>query len=93
MTEPPWTAKADDEQRRIDEQTAARMGITIEQLHEIDRQIEADTHARDALRPEERTLDGNPKFNKGFGPVTPANTIAPGELSAYYADHPDEPKL
>ncbi|GAB0104451.1 hypothetical protein JMUB6875_34250 [Nocardia sp. JMUB6875] len=82
---PPWMKPADpDKQREIDEQTAARMGITVERLHEIDRQIAADMRAREALSNSERLIDDNPKFNKGFGPLTPENTIAPGEVRAHY---------
>ncbi|MCU1643431.1 MAG: hypothetical protein JWN03_3706 [Nocardia sp.] len=82
---PPWMNHADvDKQREIDEQTAARMGITVERLHEIDGQIAADMRAREALSDSERIVDENPKFNKGFGPVTPENTIAPGEVRAHY---------
>ncbi|MFE2995141.1 hypothetical protein ACFXG4_09050 [Nocardia sp. NPDC059246] len=72
------------EQREIDEQTAARMGITVERLHEIDRQMAEDMRARDVLDYSERVIDDNPKFTKGFGPVTLDNTIAPGELRAHY---------
>ncbi|WP_433592827.1 hypothetical protein [Nocardia sp. CA-145437] len=82
---PPWMNPAEpDKQREIDEQTAARMGITVERLHEIDRQVAADMRARQALGDSERIVDGNPKFTKGFGPVTLENTIAPGELRAHY---------
>ncbi|MGV9663617.1 hypothetical protein ACWDUL_25755 [Nocardia niigatensis] len=82
---PPWMDPAEpDKQREIDEQTAARMGITVERLHEIDRQMAADMRARDALDLTERVIDDNPKFTKGFGPVTPENIIAPGELRAHY---------
>ncbi|AYF76577.1 hypothetical protein D7D52_25290 [Nocardia yunnanensis] len=73
-----------DKQREIDEQTAARMGITVERLHEIDRQIAADMRGREELNPSERIVDDNPKFNKGFGPVTAENSIEPGELRAHY---------
>lgn len=87
---PPWMNPADpDRQREIDEQTAARMGISIERLHEIDRQIEEDMRAREAFSDSEHIIDDNPKFNKGFGPLSPENTIAPGEVRAYYesAEH------
>ncbi|MTE11557.1 hypothetical protein [Nocardia aurantiaca] len=81
---PPWmTPDKPDEQREIDEQTAARMGITVGRLHEIDRQVAADMREREALRSSERIIDGNPKFNKGFGPVTPKNTIAPAEIRTH----------
>ncbi|MFJ9362855.1 hypothetical protein ACIRRA_00335 [Nocardia sp. NPDC101769] len=84
MQTPPWLNPADPEkQREADEQTAARMGITVERLHEIDRQTAADQRARDALSREERIVDDNPKFNKGFGPLSPENTIAPGEVRAH----------
>ncbi|MFE3954963.1 hypothetical protein ACFXPS_12335 [Nocardia sp. NPDC059091] len=87
MQTPPWLNPADPErQREVDEQTAARMGITVERLHEIDRQIAADQRARDALGPADRIVDDNPKFNKGFGPVTPENTIAPGEVRTHAAN-------
>ncbi|MET8422578.1 hypothetical protein [Nocardia sp. NPDC004860] len=86
MQTPPWLNPADPEkQREVDEQTAARMGITVERLHEIDRQTAADQRARDALSRAERIVDDNPKFNKGFGPVTPENTIAPGEVRDHAA--------
>ncbi|WP_157513926.1 hypothetical protein [Nocardia concava] len=84
MTLPPWiTPPDDDNQRAIDEKLAARMGITVEQLHEIDRQMAEDVRARDAIPPTERIVDGSPKFNKGFGPVTSENTIEPGEMRAH----------
>jgi hypothetical protein len=60
------------------------MGITLEELYEIDRQVAGDVKARDAVPREGRITEGNPKFNKGFGPVTPENTIQPGEIRAYY---------
>ncbi|OJF78382.1 hypothetical protein NS14008_03025 [Nocardia seriolae] len=73
-----------DERREADEKTAARMGITVERLHAIDRQMAEDMRVRDAVDYSERVVDDNPKFTKGFGPVTPENTIAPGELRAHY---------
>ncbi|MET9488642.1 hypothetical protein [Nocardia sp. NPDC006630] len=86
---PPWMTPTDpDKQREIDEQTAARMGITVERLHEIDRQTAADMRAREALPDSERIVDDNPKYNKGFGPVTPENSIAPGEVRAHYDSSP-----
>ncbi|MFE6862803.1 hypothetical protein [Nocardia sp. NPDC057668] len=85
MSLPPWLEPAvPDAERARDERTAARMGITVEELHAIDRQVAEDVRARDALPPEDRILDDNPKFNKGFGPVNTENTIAPGELRAHY---------
>ncbi|GAB2721954.1 hypothetical protein [Nocardia thraciensis] len=86
MTEQPFGAAPVDpeEQRKIDEKIAATMGITVEQLHAIDRQVAEDVRARDAVPQEERTVDRNPKFNKGFGPNTPDNTIQPGEIAEYY---------
>lgn len=85
MQTPPWMNPAEpDKQRELDEQAAARMGITVERLHEIDRQIAADMRAREALSDSERIVDDNPKFNKGFGPVSPKNTVEPGEARAHY---------
>lgn len=85
MTEQsPWQSDDTVEQRKIDEQIAANMGISVERLYEIDRQVAADVEARDAVPPDERTVSGNPKFSKGFGPVTPENSLQPGEIGAYY---------
>jgi hypothetical protein len=86
MTEKPaWgQSGSPDEQRKIDQQIAANMGITLEELYEIDRQVAGDVQARDAVPQDERTPSNNPKFSKGFGPVTPENTINPGEIRAYY---------
>ncbi|WP_405133492.1 hypothetical protein [Nocardia sp. NBC_01388] len=82
---PPWMKPAEtDKQREIDEKAAARMGITVERLHEIDEQVAADIRARKAFSPADRIVDDNPKFNKGFGPVTPENTIVPGEVRDHY---------
>ncbi|MEV0464122.1 hypothetical protein ACFROC_00605 [Nocardia tengchongensis] len=91
MQPPPWLNPADpDKQRELDEQTAARMGITVQRLHEIDRQVAADMRAREALSSSERIVEDNPKFTKGFGPVTPENSIAPGELRAHYQSSESE---
>ncbi|PSR58975.1 hypothetical protein C8258_30385 [Nocardia sp. MDA0666] len=85
MTDQPWQQSASpEEQRTIDEKIAARMGITVEQLHELDRQVAADVRARDAVPADERVTDSNPKFTKGFGPDTSENTIRPGEIREYY---------
>ncbi|MEU6561082.1 hypothetical protein [Nocardia nova] len=73
-----------DQQRQIDEKIAARMGITVEQLHKIDSKVAQDVAARDAVPPEQQIRDDNPKFTKGFGPVTPENEIKPGEISEHY---------
>ncbi|MEC3955026.1 hypothetical protein VMT65_18440 [Nocardia sp. CDC153] len=83
VTLSPWITPPDDDQRAIDEKLAARMGITVERLHEIDRQTVEDTRARDAIPANERIVDSSPKFNKGFGPVTDDNTIEPGEIRAH----------
>ncbi|WP_460728888.1 hypothetical protein [Nocardia heshunensis] len=78
---PPWMTPSDPaEQRRIDEATAARMGITVERLHEIDRQMAEDVRARDAVPVEDRILDASPKFNSGSAPLPAENRSAPAEL-------------
>ncbi|MGW4244225.1 hypothetical protein [Nocardia sp. NPDC004722] len=75
---PPWMTPSDPaEQRRIDEAAAARMGITVERLHEIDRQMAEDVRARDAVPVEDRILDDKPRFNSGFGPLSAENRSAP----------------
>ncbi|MQY24439.1 hypothetical protein [Nocardia macrotermitis] len=92
MTEqPPWQSGDSAEQRKIDEQIAAKMGISLERLYEIDRQVAADVEARDAIPQDQRTVSGNPKFSKGFGPVTPENSLQPGEIGAYYDAVDSEP--
>ncbi|WP_228002515.1 hypothetical protein [Nocardia australiensis] len=91
MTEMPWNQSPSPEQREIDKITAANMGISLEELYDIDRKVAEDVRARDAIPRENRVVDGNPKFNKGFGPNTPANNIQPGELRAYYDSMPSNP--
>ncbi|WP_280268038.1 hypothetical protein [Nocardia wallacei] len=85
MTEQPFgmPSLSPEEQRKIDEKIAADMGITVEELHAIDRRVAEDVRARDAVPQEERTIEDNPKFTKGFGPNTPDNTIQPGEVAEY----------
>ncbi|WP_227984238.1 hypothetical protein [Nocardia spumae] len=85
MTDQPWLQSASpEEQRKIDEKIATRMGITVEQLHELDREVAADVRARDTVPTDERITDNNPKFTKGFGPNTPENMLQPGEIREHY---------
>ncbi|MBF6272467.1 hypothetical protein A5780_21675 [Nocardia sp. 852002-20019_SCH5090214] len=86
MTYQPDRPSAADpaEQRRVDEKIAARMGISVEELHDIDRRVAEDIAARDAVPAEQRIVDDNPKFTKGFGLVTPENEIQPGEIREHY---------
>jgi|GEM_PF-5553606 len=83
--QPPWEQSVRSaEQRKIDGQIAATMGITLKERYEIGRQVEGDVQARDAVPQSQQVVDSNPECNKGFGSVMPKNTIQPGEIRAYY---------
>lgn len=57
---------------------------SAERLALVRRRFEEAERARAAVPVEERILDENPKFNKGFGPVSPNNEIRRGEVQEYY---------
>ncbi|MGW5105767.1 hypothetical protein [Nocardia sp. NPDC004123] len=83
MTLPHWVTPPDEtDDSEIDKKLAARLGVTVDQLHEIDRQMAEDVRARDAVPPADRIVDSSPKFNEGFGPDNAADIAQSGEIRA-----------